>query len=242
MIVRIILFSFALIFFSIGSILLGCVVFPVVKIFSGNEKLCKKRCTDIINRLWYILVKYLNFTKIIEIEYDKEISQIRNKIIVASHPSFIDILVLIALIPNSLCLVKNSILKNFIMRNIVKSLYITNDNSVEDFLLESEKALNDGFNIIIFPTGKRVTEGEDVQIHKGAAKLSIHSKFPIIPIKITTSEPFLTKNQSIFQLGKNTVKFSLKIQKEIEPMSFSDKNLSEISIRNKICAIIKENI
>lgn len=242
MLKRLILYASALFMFTVGAILLGILIFPTVKFFSKGEKDYKQRCAAIVNKLWFLLIKYLKLIQIIDFEYDKKITKIENKIIVASHPSFIDIVLLIALIPNSLCLAKNSILNNFIMRNIVKSLYITNDGTIDDFLAKSKKALDYGFNIIIFPTGKRVDEGEEVQIHKGAAKLSILTKKPIVPIKITTSEPFLTKNRSIFQIGKNIVNFQLEIGEEINPDVCFEENMTEISLRNKICLIIKKKI
>lgn len=235
-------FFFALVFFGIGALLLGFVVFPVVQIFSKNSKNYKIRCAKIVHFLWRILVKYIEITGIIRVNADEKNSLIKNKIIVASHPSYIDILLLIALVPNSLCLAKNSILNNFVMKNIVKSLYITNDGSVEDFLKKSKLALDDGFNVIIFPTGKRVDEGEEVHIYKGAAQLAIESKYPIVPVKISTSEPFLTKNHSIFQIGEKTVEFVIKTQDEIVVENIKTVDMTEISLRNKICSIIKEKI
>ena len=112
-------FFFALVFFGIGALLLGFVVFPVVQIFSKNSKNYKIRCAKIVHFLWRILVKYIEITWIIRVNADEKNSLIKNKIIVASHPSYIDILLLISLVPNSLCLAKNSILNNFVMKNIV---------------------------------------------------------------------------------------------------------------------------
>lgn len=234
-------FAVALLCFSVGALLLGLIIFPCVKIFSNSTKDYKIKCSKIIHLTWRVLVKYLEFTGIINVFYDKKIGEIKNKIIVSSHPSYIDIVILIALIPNSLCLAKTSLLNNLIMKNIVQSLYITNDSSVEEFLTKSKEALDEGFNIIIFPTGGRTESGEDVHIHKGAAKLAIFSKYSILPIKITTSESILTKNHSIFQLGSNTVDFNLVMQDEISFSSFNE-NISEISLRNRICSIIKEKI
>ena len=234
-------FAVALFCFSVGALLLGLIIFPCMKIFSNSTTDYKFKCSKIIHIMWRVLVKYLEFTGIIKVFYDKKIGEIKNKIIVASHPSYIDIVILIALIPNSLCLAKTSLLNNFIMKNIVKSLYITNDSSVEEFLEKSKEALDEGFNIIIFPTGARTESGEDVHIHKGAAKLAIFSKCKILPIKITTSESILTKNHSIFQIGSKTVDFNLSMQDEISVSDFVE-NISEISLRNRICSIIKEKI
>ena len=239
---RKILFLIALIFFGVGSLVLGFLVFPTVKFFVQNSKNYKIICAKTVNFLWRILVKYLEYSEIIKINFDKKISEIKNKIIVSSHPSYIDVLLLIALVPNSLCLAKNSLLNNFFMKNIVKSLYITNDGTVEDFLNKSKSALEGDFNVIIFPTGKRIDDGEEVHIHKGAAQLSILSGYPIVPLKITTTEPFLTKNHSLFQIGEKTVIFDIKIQDEIRVDDLKTADMSEIALRNKICSIIKQKI
>lgn len=239
---RLLLFTVMLTFFGLGSLILGFIVFPILKILSKSSKTYKIRCTKLINKSWKILVKMLEYTGIINVYTDKEILEIKNKIIVASHPTYIDILLLMAYIPNSLCVIKSSILKNCIMKNVVKSLYITNDGSVKDFLNKAKVALEEGFNLIIFPTGKRVGYGEEVHIHKGAAQLAIKSGFSIVPLKITTSEPFMTKKHSLFQLGKKTVRFDIKIQDEIVPENLKNPEITEIGLRNKICSIIKEKI
>lgn len=242
MILRQIACFIGLIFFSFGGLFLGSVIFPIVSLFSSDKKICKQNCSELVHKSWYILVKYLVLTKVIGLKYDEEISNIKNRIIVASHPSYIDILLLIALIPNSLCVVKKSILSNFFMKYVAKSLYIPNDDSVDDFLKKSQSALDEGYNIIIFPTGGRVQDGEDVHIHKGAAKLAIVSNVPIVPVKITTTEPFMPKNKPILYVGQKPVIFDLKIQEEISVSNCFSQDLSEIAIRNKICAIIKEKI
>ena len=47
----------------------------------------------------------------IKVETNGEFEDIKGKVIVASHPSLIDIVLLIGLIPNSLCLAKKELLK-----------------------------------------------------------------------------------------------------------------------------------
>ena len=53
------------------------------------------------------------------------------------------------------------------MHNIVKSLYILNDVDYDEFQMETQAALEQGFNSIIFPTGTRTLPNEKIKIHKG---------------------------------------------------------------------------
>ena len=75
-----------------------------------------------------------------------------------------------------------------------------------------------------------------------AARLSAKSGISIVPLKITTSEPFMMKNHSFFQLGAKVVQFDIKIQDEIVVENLKTPDMTEIGLRNKICSIIKEKI
>ena len=62
----------------------------------------------------------------------KNLSKIKNKVIVATHPSFIDIVILIAFIPRSTCFVKKELAHNPILKNLVNSIFITNEVELEE--------------------------------------------------------------------------------------------------------------
>lgn len=237
-VVRSILLFLGYVFFAIGALIIGFLIFPVLR----GRKDFKIKAAEVIQKTWFILVKYLEFCKIIKVNYPKEIGQIQNKVVVATHLSYVDIVILIALIPNSVCLVKQSLVKNFIMKNIIKALYITNDAGVEVFEEQSDEALSDGFNIIIFPTGQRVKKDEKTNIHKGAALISIKNDIPIVPLKIELSTEFLPKNKFFCDAGKETAVFDIKIQDEIIPENLRENGMSDISLRNKICGLIKNLI
>ena len=128
------------------------------------------------------------------------------------------------------------------MRNIVKSLYIVNDIDIDLFIKNSTEALNDGYNIIIFPTGTRTKVGEKIKIHKGAAQIAIASKVDIIPIKITTDYPFLCKNSYPLDAGNNPINYNIEIQPAININEFLAQGLDDIKLRNHISEQIKEAI
>ena len=180
-------------------------------------------------------------SKEIKVHIDGNLSDIKGKVVVASHPSFIDIILLIGNMPLSLCLAKKSLLKNPVMRNIVKSLYIINDVDPEIFKQSAVEALKDGYNIIIFPTGTRTLPGEEVKIHKGAAQIAIAAGVDIVPVKIETDYPFLIKNHFPLDAGNKTVNYKLTVMPEIKISDF-DRELTEIKLRNHICEKIKKYI
>ena len=184
--------------FGLGAGVISFVIFPYIYfVWPENEQ--KKAYSEVVHRAWNFFIRLLIKIKIIDIEIpDKEkLKNLSGKIIVANHPTFIDIVILIGLIPNSTCLAKKATLKNPFFRNIVKSIYIINDIDLEKLKEDSAKYLSEGFNIVIFPSGTRTKQDEDFKIHKGPAAISLNSGAEIVSVKITTDIPFLQKGVQI---------------------------------------------
>ncbi len=229
-----------MILFALGALYIGCVLFPVLSLkYKGKER--REKFAQIIKNSWKFFISVMENSKEIKVHIDGNLSDIKGKVVVASHPSFIDIILLIGNMPLSLCLAKKSLLKNPVMRNIVKSLYIINDVDPEIFKQSAVEALKDGYNIIIFPTGTRTLPGEEVKIHKGAAQIAIAAGVDIVPVKIETDYPFLIKNHFPLDAGNKTVNYKLTVMPEIKISDF-DRELTEIKLRNHICEKIKKYI
>lgn len=229
-----------MILFACGAVYIGCVLFPLLSFrYKGKER--RKEFAGIIRRSWKFFISVMENSNEINVNIDGNLSDIRGKVVVASHPSFIDIILLIGNMPDSLCLAKKSILNNPIMRNIVKSLYIINDIDPDEFKNSAVEALNDGYNIVIFPTGTRTLPNEEIKIHKGAAQIAIAAGVDIVPVKIETDYPFLIKNHFPLDASDKTVNYNLTVLPPIKISDF-DPNLTEIILRNRICERIKEEI
>lgn len=243
--------------FGVCSFFLGFVVLPLLQIFMKFEKTeesashndsensikndkedkrKRERFSRLIHKLWHF---YTNlFVKLGLIKIDlKNFEQVRGKIIVSTHPTFIDIMILIGLYDNSLCLAKKELLNNIFLKNIIKNVYIPNNVELDEFKKISTEVLNDGYNIIIFPTGTRTVEGEDLKIHKGAAALQIASGADILPVTIKCDYPFLQKGQPIYDASDRLITYTITQLDPIKLSNFDEK--SEIKLRKAISEKIK---
>lgn len=235
--------------FGICSFFLGFVVLPLLQIFmkfeksenslSSNDSKDKKKrekFSRLIHKLWHFYTNLFVKLGLIKINLNN-VEQVRGKIIVSTHPTFIDIMILIGIYDNSLCLAKKELLNNIFLKNIIKNVYIPNNVELEEFKKISTEVLNDGYNIIIFPTGTRTVEGEDLKIHKGAAALQIESGADIIPIKMKCDYPFLQKGQPIYDASDRLITYSINQLEPIKLSQFTEK--SEIKLRKEISNKIK---
>lgn len=229
------------IFFGIGAGIISFFIFPYIKFTkSGLEK--KMAYADLIHRVWDWFTNILQKIGLIKINIinGERLHNLSGKIIVASHPSFIDIVILIGLIPKSTCFAKKETLKNPLFRNIVKSIYIINDMDLDELKIETDRFLKEGFNIIIFPSGTRTKSGEDFKMHKGPAAIAIHSNVDIIPVKIVPDYPFLQKGQPIYDVGDKPINYNIEVKASIRPSEYL--NMPEIKSRKVLSEKIKEMI
>ena len=224
-------------FFGAGSLILSFILIPVGGIFiKGRKK--REYFSHFIHKLWAWYTGVLISVGLIKIEQNN-VEQMKGKIIVATHPSFIDIVILIGIYDNSLCLAKKEILNNFFMKNIVKNVYIPNNVELDEFKDICKAALDDCYNIVIFPTGTRTVKGEDLKIHKGAAALQIDTGADIIPVKIECDYPFLQKNRPVYDAGDSVITYTITQLEPIKLSQFSEK--SEIKLRKEISEKIKSD-
>ena len=112
-----------------------------------------------------------------------------SKIVVVNHPSLLDVIMLLSLIPNADCIV-NAYLNHSILRGIVRQLYILNSIDFENLLQTCVESLNRGNCLIIFPEGTRTPRTGRVILKKGAARIAIASGCNIVPVHIGGTDKF----------------------------------------------------
>ncbi len=226
--------------FGVGAVILNFTLFPLAKIFIKNKELLYFY-SDVIHSTWAWFVKLIISFGIMNLNVENlaKIKQIKNRVIVSTHPSFIDIVILIGLIPRTTCIVKSALAKNPILSNLVSSIFILEDETLDNMKKHTKKMLDNGFNVIIFPSGIRHRKNEYPKIHKGAATIAMNAKENIAVLKLYTDYDFLFINQPIYEAGEQKVNYDLSYVGEIDVKSELEKTDNEIVIKKNITKMIK---
>lgn len=236
-----VLFSFGI--FGIGAFIINFLLFPAAKLFIKKENL-NNFYSETIHKTWMFFTNFLIFTGVMKLNVKdlEEIKKIKNKIIVSTHPSFIDVVILIGLIPKTTCIAKDALAQNPIMKNILNTIFITNEANLKEFKQRTKELLDEGFNIIIFPSGIRHRKNEFPKIKKGAALIALNAKKNIVPLKLYTDFDFLFIHQPIWEAGENPVIFSLEKCHEINVLAEIEGQDSEIIIKKNITKLIENSL
>jgi len=218
--------------FGAGAAILNFLLFPFIK----NNKVL---CSDIIHALWKFFVHLMMGVRLFRLDI-KKLEKIENKVIVSTHPSFIDIVILMALIPRSTCFVKKELAHNPILKNLVSSIFITNEVELEELKTESKKMLDCGFNVIIFPSGIRHRRNEFPKIKKGASLIALNAGKNIVPIRFFADRDFLFINQPFYAASDRCVTFEIEQMPEINIADYM--NESEIVTKQKLTGQITKEL
>ena len=230
--IRSILAVFCFFIFGIGAVILNFLLFPFIK---NNKELC----SDIIHYTWKFFVNLMMWLKLFRLDI-KKLGKIKNKVIVSTHPSFIDIVILIALIPRSTCFVKKELAHNPILKNLVTSIFITNVVELEELKSESKKMLDRGFNVIIFPSGIRHRRDEFPKIRKGASLVALNAGKNIVPVRMFSDRDFLFINQPFYAVSDRCVNFEIEQMREINIADFIGE--SEIITKQRLTNKIEDEL
>lgn len=182
---------FSFFFFGTSSLILGILVLPVMRLFLHPKTRFQKYGRRVVSFFFGFFVSLMHFLRVVDLETDnrKDFQNLSSKIIVANHPSILDVVMLISLIPNTDCIV-NAKLKHNIIGAVIRQLYIINSENLDDVLNSCKETLKQGNCLLIFPEGTRTPRTRKPILKKGAARIALNTGFNIIPIRIGGTDKF----------------------------------------------------
>ena len=219
---------FLFILFGCGALFERYFIFP----FQSG----KNQNYNTLHKSWKFFINLMQKLKIIKLSVDNmpKIEGIKNSIIVSTHPSFIDVLILMSIIPNSTCFVAKRLADNPFLKGMVKLLFILENQTVEEMINETKEKLDEGLNVIIFPMGIRHRKHETPKIRRGTALIAQKMKKNIVLLDMETSFDFLQINQPIYDAGEEAVEYKLQYLGEIDIKNYLDKYSDEVTFNTII--------
>ncbi len=160
-------------------------------------------------------------------------------LIIANHPTLLDVVVLISALPQADCIVKKELWDNFILRRIVSSAgYIPNDNGPE-LAQRAMERVRLGRKVIIFPEGTRSVPGGVRPFTKGFAHIAVRARCLLWPVVMTCRPPALSKGQSVFTVPATRARLSADAREPINPADFYDPADSASLAAKKVTSAVQ---
>ena len=158
------------------------------------------------------------------------------QLIIANHPTLIDVVLLMSFIPNADCVVKKGLLSNpFTWGPVRAARYIVND-SPEAVIDAAKSSMARGNCLIIFPEGTRTTPGARLKLQRGAANIAIRTANKLRPVIIQCEPLTLTKHSRWHQVPKHRFHMRFRVMDpiDVEPYLAGSPSLKSRDLTNRI--------
>ena len=208
--------------FGIVGVLLGLVILPLVFLVVRNPLKRKKIARSTIGFAFDWFAKLMKGLGVLDyrVEGLDKVDSAGNRMIIANHPSLIDVVFLLSIFPMADCVVKKAILHNpFMLGAVLPADYISNDDTVS-FLEDSIERLKSGANLMLFPEGTRSVPGQALDFKMGAASIAVRADAEILPVVISCTQPgYLSKSKPWYWIPDQKPFFTIKIE---APLTLND--------------------
>lgn len=207
--------SFSL--FSVGAVVVGFVLMPLVRILPASRAQKRARARGVMRvslRLFVALMAGLGGMTY-EFRGADRLGR-PGQLIVANHPSLIDVVFLLAFVRGTGCVVKAGLWRNLMTRGAVTlAEFITNDPTAAMIEAASD-SLRGGQTVIMFPEGTRTVPGKSFIFHRGAANVALRAATVITPVHIRCYPTTLTKAEPWYRIPPRRPHFSLIVGEDID--------------------------
>jgi len=199
-------------FFGFGGIVLSLIVFPVQRLFIRDIDKQKHTARQTVHYGFKLFISLMALTGIFKFKLKElaHLKDLKGTLVLANHPSLIDVVVLISIIPNADCVVKAHLFSNPFIRGVVTGTgYIS--NAQPDGLIEDcEASLRAGNNLVVFPEGTRTVPGKEISFQRGAANIALRCQAPIAAVAIDVNPSSLTKAVPWYLVPQSQPHFMIK--------------------------------
>jgi 1-acyl-sn-glycerol-3-phosphate acyltransferase len=208
---------------GLGGVVLALVVIPLalLPMREGAER--ARRAQAIIRASFRFYVAMLRRFGVINLEVvgEARLESCRGSLVIANHPTLLDVVLIMALVPHAQCVVKHELWRNPFLGPIVRIAgYIRNDEDAEHFVERCRRALADGANLIIFPEGTRSVPGRAPHFQRGFAHVATLTGASLQLIAITCEPITLMKGQPWYVIPERRPTFRVEIAERIDAKRF----------------------
>lgn len=217
--------------FGIGGLLIPLVAGPWIRLTAPTPALRQQRARLFIHRTFRFYIHLMRALGVLTWTVKgEELLRRPGLLVLANHPSLIDVVFLIAFIPNPDCIVKGRLLDNPVMGGYLRLTgFLRNDNGPH--LIEAARSsLAGGSALIIFPEGTRSQPGEALQFQRGAANVAVRTQTPVTPVTILCEPITLSKKHRWYHVPQRKVHMTLLVGADI-PVSTYDQQQPALAAR-----------
>jgi 1-acyl-sn-glycerol-3-phosphate acyltransferase len=228
--VRVFTTGFCFVVFGVGGLLL-----PVLVLLWAvrDPVLRAQRVKRLIRLAFRAFLGMMQMLGVMRCEIrGRERLQRQGLLVLANHPTLLDVVFLMALTPRADCVVKAALRDNPFTRGPVAAAGFVCNDSGADLVQDCIDSLRGGNNLIIFPEGTRSPRSGGLRLQRGAANVAVRGRIDMTPVTIRCHPPTLSKGEKWYHIPVHRMHFVIEVQEDIPVSPFLDGVSEALAARN----------
>lgn len=202
--------------FGAGGLMLSCVVHPLFMVLTRCPQRRQVLVRATIHRGFKGFVALMKGLGVLSFEvHGLQRLQRSGQLILANHPTLVDVVFLISFVKDADCIVKAALLHNPFTRGPVSAAGFVINDSGEQLVDDCIESIRSGGNLVIFPEGTRTPLQGPVRLQRGAANVAIRGQLDITPVRIHSTEPLLTKGSPWWRVPARRPHITISVGEDI---------------------------
>ena len=208
--------------FGLGGAFLSALFFPLLGLLPGGRRKRHARARTMIGFFFRFLMRVLERTGCMRLDMSgiDRLNHAGGALILANHPSYIDVVALISVMPHANCVVKGTLWRNPFYWGIVRAAGYINNTSPAAVVKSCADALYAGEPLILFPEGTRTIPGKALRFQRGAAHVALQAGTTVIPVLLSCDPPTLTKGGRWWLAPERPFTFRIEVREPVPPDFF----------------------
>ncbi len=157
-------------------------------------------------------------------------------------PTLVDVVVLLALMPQVDCIVSKERANNILLRGLIRSCgHLRNDGGIA-IVDECADRLRAGRSLLVFPEGTRSPKHGLRRLHRGAAHIALRVPCDLLPVTITCNPPMLGKEGKWYDLADRASRMTVVVREPIATRSVLDSGVALPVAARRLTAQLRESL
>jgi 1-acyl-sn-glycerol-3-phosphate acyltransferase len=212
--------SFAV--FGIGGVLLWLVAFPLLSLAVRDPARRSWVARRWVNRSFGAFMRLMRALGVLTFEVrGGERLQRSGLLVLANHPTLIDVVFLVSLIENADCVVKSRLARNPAMRGPINATGYVSNAEGAGLIEDCVASVRAGSNLVIFPEGTRSPRSGGLNaLQRGAANIAVRGGFDITPVLIRCEPATLGKGEKWYRVPSRRFHILIDVRPDLRVAPF----------------------
>lgn len=206
--------------FALGCIVASVVVLPLIRLTSPGADATRRRVRHFLRGSYHFFIDMGRALGLFSYElHGFERLATPGQLVVANHPSLIDMLFIGGRTPQADCIVKDALLRTPFLRTVVRWADYIPNGAPQHLIENCVRTLRAGNSLIVFPEGTRSIPGRALTMKRGAAHIALAAGCDLLPVTILCHPSSMTKSDVWYRVPRQRPHWCLSVG---EPIRLAD--------------------